>query len=339
MRLNDDVVRGFELGRVYKSRQPYNSAAFHRVYDLLVAATDDDELHLFDLREGKPHRPPLPCRKYGAAAVAWTHSHTDVLHASTKGNSHAVRYLSVESNQYHQYFEGHQARVTCVDMSPKNDTFLSAGQDRTVRLWDLRTPICQAVLSAPAQPVAAFDQQGLVFAVGADSGVVRLYDARGYTKGPFETFVVPELVNTPTPFRQLLFSNDGNTLVAVAGRTAYVLDAFAGALKHAVRLGGPETAAPSQVSLSFDGAYLISGCDATGAVGVWSAATGSRVAEWRAAAADAPPRVAAWAPRRLMAVSGSMALAFWIPGPAALERAAAAAAVQQQQQQQHGAPK
>ena len=41
-----------------------------------------------------------------------------------------------------------------------------------------------------APPVAAFDQQGLVFAVGAGRGVVKLYDAAQFQKGPFETFVV-----------------------------------------------------------------------------------------------------------------------------------------------------
>jgi hypothetical protein len=59
-----------------------------------------------------------------------------------------------------------------------------------VRLWDLRTPTCQAVLNTPAPPVAAFDEQGLVFAVGVDSGVLKLYDAAQYSKGPFQTFVV-----------------------------------------------------------------------------------------------------------------------------------------------------
>ncbi|KIY98226.1 hypothetical protein MNEG_9739, partial [Monoraphidium neglectum] len=74
------------------------------------------------------------------------------------------------------------------------------------------------------------------------------------------------------------------------------------------------------VSLSFDGAYLISGCDDSGAVGVWSTSTGARVAAWREAAADAPPRCVAWAPRRLMAASGTIMLALWVPGARARER-------------------
>jgi len=63
-----------------------------------------------------------------------------------------------------------------------------------VRLWDLRTAVCQAVLTTPAHPVAVFDQQGLVFAVGTDGGVIKLFDAAQYAKGPFETFVVRVLL-------------------------------------------------------------------------------------------------------------------------------------------------
>lgn len=63
-------------------------------------------------------------------------------------------------------------------------------QDHEVRLWDLRVPQCQAVLKAPCVPTVAFDQQGLVFAVGLDKGSIKLYDASNYDQGPFENFVV-----------------------------------------------------------------------------------------------------------------------------------------------------
>lgn len=63
-------------------------------------------------------------------------------------------------------------------------------QDKEVRLWDLRTSQCQAVLQTPCQPTIALDQQGLVFAVGLDNGIIKLFDASHYEQGPFETFVV-----------------------------------------------------------------------------------------------------------------------------------------------------
>jgi COMPASS component SWD2 len=63
-------------------------------------------------------------------------------------------------------------------------------QDKEIRLWDLRSTQCQAVLQCPCQPTVAFDQQGLVFAVGLDNGIIKLYDASHYDQGPFETFMV-----------------------------------------------------------------------------------------------------------------------------------------------------
>lgn len=34
-------------------------------------------------------------------------------------------------------------------MSPLDDSFLSAGLDRTMRLWDLRTNVCQGLMNLP----------------------------------------------------------------------------------------------------------------------------------------------------------------------------------------------
>lgn len=73
-----------------------------------------------------------------------------------------------------------------------------------MRLWDLRVPQCQAVLKAPCQPTVAFDQQGLVFAVGLDKGCIKLYDASAYDQGPFENFVVSLWGWMPFIFRSLL---------------------------------------------------------------------------------------------------------------------------------------
>lgn len=41
------------------------------------------------------------------------------------------------------------ASVTSLSMSPVDDSFLSASLDRSVRLWDVRTPICQGLLNIP----------------------------------------------------------------------------------------------------------------------------------------------------------------------------------------------
>jgi COMPASS component SWD2 len=44
-------------------------------------------------------------------------------------------------------------------MSPVDDTFLSGGLDGSVRLWDLRTNVCQGLLRCRGSPVASFDPE------------------------------------------------------------------------------------------------------------------------------------------------------------------------------------
>jgi len=73
--------------------------------------------------------------------------------------------------------------VTSVAMSPARDLFLSAAEDQEVRLWDLRVAECQGILKCPGIPSCATDQQGLIFGVSADCGVIKLFDVRGYDKG------------------------------------------------------------------------------------------------------------------------------------------------------------
>lgn len=83
--------------------------------------------------------------------------------------------------------------VKSLQMSPVDDTFLSAGDDGTVRLWDLRTQACRVsqpihLLNVPdvqavvndigGTTIAAFDSSGVVFAVAcSQTQTIMLYDS------------------------------------------------------------------------------------------------------------------------------------------------------------------
>lgn len=194
MQLTDEIVANFEKARVFKDYNDryINSLDFHRSEDKLVAAGDDDWLHIYDTQNGSAPK-KLQCRKYGVGCVRFTHSPDAVIHTSTRGPDQWIRYLSTHDNSYLRYFKGHESTVTSLCMSPRSDTFLSAAQDTHVRLWDLRTEQCQGLLKAPGPPCAEFDQQGAVFCVAIDCGVMKLYDSRSFEKGPFISFAVSPL--------------------------------------------------------------------------------------------------------------------------------------------------
>ncbi|KAJ0436632.1 putative transcription factor WD40-like family [Helianthus annuus] len=99
----------------------------------------------------------------------------------------ALRYLSMYDNRY---FKGHKDRV--VSLCTYISSFMSGSLDHSVRIWDLRASFMvlivlaafQGILHLRGRPtVAAYDQQGLVFAVvSMEGGAIKLFDSRSYDK-------------------------------------------------------------------------------------------------------------------------------------------------------------
>lgn len=180
----------------------------------------------------------LNSKKYGIDLPRFTHKSSAIIYASTKEDD-TIRYHSLHDNKYLQYFRGHKARVCALEMSPTDDGFLSASTDRTVRMWDLRTPQCRGLLTLPAPAVVAYDPSGMVFAVGVNAYQrILLYDVANFDKAPFATFTLddPSLSQITYPPRpiymtSLQFSTNAKfLLVGCSGNAHYILDAFNGSL-------------------------------------------------------------------------------------------------------------
>ncbi|KAG2485007.1 hypothetical protein HYH03_016210 [Edaphochlamys debaryana] len=323
--LNDAVLRSMGVGKVFKEGHArINSMDFCRTEDLLVTGSDDDSIRVYDVARGLATE-TLHSRKYGVQNVCFTHSPACIVYASRKPagptikptDAHALRYHSLHNNQYLRYFHGHTAQVNSLCMSPKNDTFVSAAQDKTVRLWDVRTNICQGCLTVPGNPSATIDQQGLVFAVAVESGVVKLYDLRSYDKGPFDTFTVEDEKGNPAGFSDIKFSNNGNLITAVVEGRIYLLDAYKGTVIKRFANGIPEAGGAVEACISADNQYLLSGCDDR-AIRVWHIDSGREVAVWPVHAAV--PGCLRMSNRRVLVASACSALVLWIPNLRVLDQ-------------------
>jgi len=116
---------------------------------------------------------------------------------------------------------------------------MSSSLDKTVRLWDLRSPNCRGCLKLPEYPVVAYDSTGVVFAVAVNHyAQVLLYDQANYDKAPFLIIALedPYLSTISYPPRPIFvtsmsFSSNGKfLLLGCSGPAHYVLDAFDGAM-------------------------------------------------------------------------------------------------------------
>ena len=86
------------------SEATINSLDFHRTEDLLVTASDDDSIHLYNTSAGEHLGHPLFSKKYGVSHVRFTHHRNSVVYASTKvrgrgtGGTISVVYLLYEGS-------------------------------------------------------------------------------------------------------------------------------------------------------------------------------------------------------------------------------------------------
>lgn len=225
------------IGRAAPPPRHITAVSFDDKGETLVTAAEDETFRVYNCKAGK-FKTTLLSKKYGVDLIRFTHKATNIVHASTKEDD-AVRYHSLHDNKYIMYFKGHKKRVISLEVSPVDDGFISGSLDRTVRLWDLRTPHARGQLNLPTNPdpIVAYDAGGVVFAVAVNAhGMILLYDAATYDKDPFTTMKIidptlDKISFPPRPFimTSLHFSSDGKfLLVGTSSDAHYILDAFDG---------------------------------------------------------------------------------------------------------------
>lgn len=118
-------------------------------------------------------------------------------------------------------------------MSPKDDIFLSTGNDKQMLLWDLRNRKAIGRLDykdAVGSGMVAFDPSGVCFALAYSTvtngteNFIKLFDARNYADGPFSSWSVPG-----PEIKGIEFSSDGNkALVYTTENHLMILDSING---------------------------------------------------------------------------------------------------------------
>ena len=116
-----------------------------------------------------------------------------------------------------------------------------------------------------ASALAAFDPQGLVFAVATGSKYLRLYDARNWERGAFSTFELSPSSNSnnsTVSWSNLQFSPDGKEILITlnsssepSSTSGIILDSFDGIVKGSLESSSPIPTLISYPSLQIQSTF------------------------------------------------------------------------------------
>ncbi|XP_055345817.1 WD repeat-containing protein 82-like [Paramacrobiotus metropolitanus] len=307
--LSSDLMRSFRVAKTFKENlDRINHMDISSNGHYVVTSSQDESIQLYEADKGVSFK-TLHSKKYGVDLISFTRNHNTVIHGSTKVDD-TLRQLNLHENKYLRYFLGHGRKVTSLKMHPKEDMFLSASQDHTVRLWDLRSSNSQGLLHVPGRPVVSYDPEGLVFAVGFESSEIKIYDVRTFDKGPFLSFPVSRM--TEGEWTDLKFNPDTTQiLVTTSGKNSFVVDAFVGGVVHTLTGYANTQIQGLEGCYSPDGKYVLLG-SSDGKVHIWSSTTGEKVATLSSEDCS-PITCLKFNPKYLCFVSAHIRTSFWIP--------------------------
>lgn len=313
MKLTEQVVKNFRSSKTFRENTlRINSVDFSVQGDTLISSSDDESIVIYDCQSGTPKR-SLNSKKYGVDLIHYTHASNTAIHSSTKVDD-TIRYLSLHDNKYIRYYQGHEKKVVTLCMSPIDDKFLSGSLDQTIRLWDLRHPVCLGLMQLPGRPVANFDPEGLIFAAGISSDTIKLYDLRSFEKGPFSNFKIQRDKDREQniEWTGLKFSPDGKTiLISTNGSMIKLIDAFQGTVLHTFTGHTNMKNIPLEASFSPDSQYVLSG-SSDGKIHIWNAEKGNKVALLNSDHSDTVQCIQ-FNPKYMMFATTCQQMIFWLP--------------------------
>ncbi|MBD1821826.1 putative DNA binding domain-containing protein [Cyanobacteria bacterium FACHB-DQ100] len=200
-----DISTGNLIFSLEGHQAEINAIAFTPSSEKIISASDDKALRVWSLTDGEcvydakldnPISSLVISKdgKYGFLGV-------DTTIYAWQLSSESLIKVDVLLEQLHE------SQITILILLPDQDKLISASDDETLRIWDLKKNVCQAALSGYFIKDAAVAPNGSVVIFSDDENLIRIWD--------YERDVIDILDDTEQPVSMWTLTPDGKRVVTV----------------------------------------------------------------------------------------------------------------------------
>lgn len=191
----DNLMRSFNIFPNF--RKPVNNAdvriksiKFSADGQKLVASNNERIIELYDCNTARFEK-QLKVYKHGVSTMEYMDAADKIVVGSEVRGDFGIRELNMTTNQYVATYIGHTQPSYSLSVNVASKLILSGGRDRSLMLFDFRTPNAQVArhdVSAISCPLVALHPTTDLCAVGIDDSRIEIYDLRSIPIGPFAIF-------------------------------------------------------------------------------------------------------------------------------------------------------